>query len=126
MEDAKVCSVCLRLEPVACELPNGAPLCFDCVVKGTEYGHRTVMEKKRAVVEAKLSVIAEMERAVERMKNDAILELDRLGLAVEVKVELLVRSGNKTRAIMAYREATGKSLRGSKEYVDDLIDRVYR
>jgi ribosomal protein L7/L12 len=121
------CTGCREIKPVACYLPGNNPLCLDCVVKGMkDHDDKIEAEKKRAVIEAKLSMVAEMERAVHRMQEDVIRELDALGLTVEDKVALLVKSGNKTRAIMTYREATGKSLTESKDFVDDLIDRTYR
>jgi hypothetical protein len=120
MNDDKVCSVCLLLKPVACELPNRAPLCFDCVVKGTEYGHRTVMEKKRACVEAKLAVVAQMECKCRDMHDEILRELDALGMSVEDRVEFLARNGRKIDAIKLHRDATGKTLMESKKYVDDL------
>jgi hypothetical protein len=120
MNDDKICSVCLGLKPVACELPNGAPLCFDCVVKGTEYGHRTVMEKKCACVAAKFAMLKEMEDAIDRMRDKIRAELASLGLSVEAEVEFLAKNGRKVGAIKLHRDAHGCTLMEAKKYVDDL------
>jgi len=125
MDERVICSECLGLKPVARHL-HGKPVCWNCVEKVMkDHDDKIETEKKRMIIEAKLMVIAEMERKLRVMQEEVLKEFYGLGLPLEEKVTLLVTTGNKMRAIMAYREATGKSIAESKEHIENIIDTLY-
>lgn len=121
MDERMICSECLGLKTVACFLPNGRPLCLDCVVKGMkDHDDKIEVAKKRACIEAKLTVVARMERECRKMHEEILQELDALGLSVEARVEFLLKNGSKIAAIKLHRDAHGCSMMEAKKYVDDL------